>query len=636
MNDKCKDNRSSVIRIINYVPLKEKRAAAQGKTYLANITSYKEGGLKDYADSLDRLQSFNLNDYFATASDNNYDACAAAIKAAVEGYKDTATTDSSAYADLREYLDKKAVKGTCTQENLWTAYQEAVANARAAMVNVYTAEKYADTYSGTSIQDIAKTLKDAYEAVTTQLKHEQIKYVSEDGNTAIFNCVKDSAHEAVQTADITVYNLLKLVYGTIDPDKYSDGGDAVKAAKAEFDKLPQLTVKTAETTAQDAVDNMIRTLLTAANTTSKTFKVTFVVNVDGAETTFMNAKEFAYDSVVPLEALNDYECTGWTVETADSKKAIAYYGNTYDVRIQEDCTVTAYFTKNKVQNLVTVYNQYGNVLHQFAADKIEINGSTITANGKDYKVPDMPYMKVTGFRIGGTQLADGVMDVTQPIKLYPVHTRTGSTSTVKLDGTVIGTPVYDEVVTLDTNVANAYAIAIKLSDNNYSTVAYGTHYEYYANLDKNFVTVTKQGDTYSTTDGYTFTDKLTIHKLDNKLPFVYSTAANTDPDNKKYTAFNAYSTQYSTETSKVQILEVGTIFSQTAHTNDTLVVDGEGVTKSISKNQIDFSNQYSLSLKNAIGKNVSTRAYVKYQYTLYDGNKITVIEYSDICNTENL
>lgn len=617
------------INVINVAPLLSKINSEYSK--INNAANYKEGGMLKFAVALDNALAFNPNDYFINGQ-NNISGCSNKISELLNGFNNTALVDdSSAYADLREYLDKKAVKGTCTQENLWTAYQEAVANARAAMVNVYTAEKYADTYSGTSIQDIAKTLKDAYEAVTTQLKHEQIKYVSEEGNTATFNCVKDSAHEAVQTADITVYNLLKLVYGTIDPDKYSDGGDAVKAAKAEFDKLPQLTVTTAEKTAQRAVDDLITALLNAANSNAKHFNVKFYVNTDGTSV-LTKDEDYSYDSVVPLIAGTDAQCTGWTVETADSTKAIAYYGSTYDVRIQEDCTVTAYFTSKETNNLVTVCNQYGNVLWQFAADKIEINGSTITANGKDYKVPDMPYMKVTGFRIGGTQLADGVMDVTQPIKLYPVHTRTGSTSTVKLDDTVIGTPVYDEVVTLDTNVANAYAIAIKLADDNYSIVAYGTHYEYYANLDKNFVTVTKQGDTYATTDGYTFTDKLTIHKLDNKLPFVYSTAANTDPDNNKYTAFNAYSTQ----NGDVEILEVGTIFSQTAHTNETLVVDGEGVIKSISKNQIDFSNQYSLSLKNAIGKNVSTRAYVKYQYTLYDGNKITVIEYSDICNTDNL
>lgn len=141
-----------------------------------------------------------------------------------------------------------------------------------------------------------------------------------------------------------------------------------------------------------------------------------------------------------------------------------------------------------------------------------------------------------------------------------------------------------------------------------------------------FFTVTGSNGNYSI-NGTTVTDALMIHNLDYKLPFVYSAAACTDTLTNKFTTFSAYTTAVP---EGVTVVEVGTLY--TKDNSADLVIGSANVYASVNKYHIDFSNQYSLSIKNGVSNGVRTRAYVKYNYKLASGETIEAVSYGNICS----
>lgn len=97
------------IYAINYKALLDKIDSA--KSYLSNISSYSEGGLKDFIAALDNATKYNPNDDFAGININNVasdlegavNTAAANIKAGVDAFNVTVTANG--YDELRAAID---------------------------------------------------------------------------------------------------------------------------------------------------------------------------------------------------------------------------------------------------------------------------------------------------------------------------------------------------------------------------------------------------------------------------------------------------------------------------------------------------------------------------------------------------
>lgn len=246
--------------------------------------------------------------------------------------------------------------------------------------------------------------------------------------------------------------------------------------------------------------------------------------------------------------------------------------------------------------------------------------------------------------IDGQSVSDGSSyQVTKDISVKPLYNGlTGEIVTVTLDDDPDKTQkiVFDKKCKVFAE--NAYALAVKVGENDYRVAAYGDTYEYYVNTDREFYTIFKDEFVegryiVAASDAFVIEDEETINKLNKKLPFAYCSAANTNRDRKRYTSFNAYSKNISED---IKVLECGTIAVKAmgdAVTEENFVIDGvindAKVNKYVSNTQQAFSNQYSLSIAGVVGQTLSVRPYVKYQYVDDTTNEtITIVEYGNICD----
>lgn len=649
-------NGSSVIRVINYEVLKNKITDAQSKNYLANITSYKEGGLKDYVDSLDRLLSFNLYNYFATASDNNYDACAAAIKAAVEGYKDTAAKDSDDYEALRTAIDTYRI----TAENAdacpkyVTALGGAILTAQNAMAAVDDSENdYKPDYNSKNIGTIASELNNAVTDYKNSIHVYSWDSYDKTTGKVTFKC--SSCEDSYQLEGQN-YMTAAMIYDTLDKSKYtSDAIDAIETAKRIFDKIK--TTRQAEKYIQQDIDDVTKALIAAMNsplnkedTERKWFVVTHIVVEDGVQSSSSKHDKRYGDTVSINYIPSNGVITSWDVQVGSSPvKTVATDVNDYMLYVQDNTVITTYVRKNTTSTYVNILDQYGKVLYSVPAaegDAITCNGNTVTIAGNHYNVPNMPYMNVTEYTVNGVKYTSetefkvkaGENKIVP--KYDPVvsdYTITADDADVTVNGKVTNKAEYDDVVTV-TFPEGTYAVAIQNTDGSYAVAAYGNTYTFFANRNMTFYAVSGSASNY--TIGTTALDKdrdaLTIHRLDYQLPFAYAEVALTDEAANKYTTFCSYSTEtpaYDEETKKgVKILEKGTLVSRTAGlTDETFRIGMDGVSQAVNPNTTKYGNQYSLSIRN--GGSVTTRAYVKYTYT-YQGKEITAVSYGNICNAQ--
>lgn len=460
-----------------------------------------------------------------------------------------------------------------------------------------------------------------------------------------FVCTKDHSHTNELT-DSSAYEYADMIKSTLDKDRYANI-DELNAGIAQFEAMKTNIVTTMNdedaaigTDIQSMIDESTRALLNAINDSQySTYNLTFNVYENGV-LVHTETQNRPYNAVVTVDAspyINGGVCQVWTAQTADTQgnlKAIAHEQptNTYDVRLVAQTTVNAYYVSDDQANVVTLTDQYGDTLYKFIADSITINGNVITAGGIDYKVPDMPYMAVTGFAIDG-KAVDGTVAINGAVKVRPLWNPAGGSYAVTLDGNQIGDNYkYDSKVTV-TAADDAYAVAVKVADNDYRVAAYGNKYSFYVNRNMEFFTVSCVDGVY-TVDGKTITDKLTLHKLNYKLPFVYGAAKNSDPVLNKYTAFSSF-----TVGSNAQIIEVGTLFYKGTGANvpGDMTLDNSAIGSSTSKVQIAPGNQFSSSAKGAIGSatGFTTRDYVKYSYT-YAGATVVAVEYGNICSTDTL
>lgn len=524
-----------------------------------------------------------------------------------------------------------------------------------------------------------------FEVETIPVQPHTYKYVTDTFDKATFSCewidINKCNNSFNNDIDFQVYSALDMVYNTIDHSKYTAAGDeALVAAYEKFVALKdaEFVGETAQIRADitTAIDNAQRDLLNAINTvnaddTVNGFNVTFKVMVDDKET-YSTVIPGKYGDIVSLDAsayTNGLTCTTWKVNVDKTDyangyvKNIANASNTYDVLVQSDTTVIAYASAQDTAAgiPVTINDQYANALYSLVApadtavtfesvNKIKIGEMT-------YEVPNMPFYKITSWQsnnyangnngIVATDAATTIGAIagskTDGLVITPVYDKPEGLYTITLDGEEIANLEYDKGCTVRISAgATNYGIAIKNADNSYSVVSYSNangaaSYTFYANRPMDFYTVTKVnagnqtiyavGDKVLNSTTTDKAEKLMIHNLDNKLPFVYSGAAETETG--KFTTFSAFSKNAGNQ-NDLKIVEAGTLYTKADVDADSFVIGANGVYTAVSKNQVELSNQYSLSLKNSVGKGVKTRAYVKYSY-VYGGETIEAIAYGNIC-----
>ncbi|MDE6470185.1 MAG: hypothetical protein K2L19_04110, partial [Eubacterium sp.] len=447
----------------------------------------------------------------------------------------------------------------------------------------------------------------------------------------------------VYTVEIQNYNTAAMIYSTLDSSKYTtEAWNVIVEKKAEFDLIKTSNHKAPYT--QTDVDGVTTNLLNAINAYTAeddqnlSYNVTFKVVVDGTEYVIFSDESVAYGKIKDITIPSEYQTENtvsksWVVTFDDdnTSKAMTVDAYSYPLLVQQNTTITAYLSTDA--NVITILNQYGNVMYQFPStgQKITFEGNDVIIDDVHYNVPNMPYMAVTGFTVNGSP-AEEAITADSPIVIRPVFEKTANAAyTVTIDGETVSDHVkYDQRIKVTSKEADCKGIAI-FEDGKYSIVSYSNEYNFYANRSMNFYTVTVEDGKYKV-NNTEITDPLDIYSLDNSLPFVYSAGAIT-PDGK-FTTFSAFTKEIP---ANVTVIEVGTIYSR-ENLNEAdfkLNTDNTAVYQSVSKGQVDLSNQYSLTMSaSTIEKGtVYTRAYVKYTYN-YNDAEITAIAYGNICSSD--
>ncbi|MDE5984255.1 MAG: hypothetical protein K2H13_03270 [Eubacterium sp.] len=639
---------STPIYVVNYKALID---AVDSTKVPANVENYKEGGISAWISAIDNATSYDPNSDFAGITtdtsnlENAVNNCSNNIANKISAVNNVTAKADSVYEPLREAIQKYASieENPCFSKAFLSTYEAALANARAAMANVYDVNSYTDKYNNTSIQDIAKALGDAVADLSKpeNMVHSIYKFAHfDDANKDLgwFNCAVDfDNHIDVVSADLSAYNALAMVYSTLDVAKYDNAADIREA----YDAFS--TLDNEETSNPEALINArISNLLNAVNENNssenkKQYNVTFKVVVDGVENTVFADESVDYGKIKDIIVPSEYQAENvvsksWVVtfEDNNTSKAMTVDAYSYPLLVQQNTTITAYLSTDA--NVITILNQYGNVMYQFPSNGQEITfeGNDVIIDGKSYNVPNMPYMPVTGFTVNGNPAETIIAD--SPIVICPVFENTADvTYAITMDGVTIADDVkYDQRIKVTSENADAKGIAV-FEDGKYSIVSYSNAYSFYANRSMNFYTVVTEDSKY-TVNGTVITDPLDIYSLDNSLPFVYSAGAIT-PDGK-FTTFSSFTKAIPAD---VTVIEVGTIYSRDnlGEADFKLNNDNDAVYQSVSKGQVDFSNQYSLTMSaNTLAKGtVYTRAYVKYTYN-YNGTEITAIAYGNICSSD--
>ena len=418
----------------------------------------------------------------------------------------------------------------------------------------------------------------------------------------------------------------------------------------------------------DITSQMIQELNSANTDTStennkrQSYNVTFELwKNDQLVDTMRNAEKHYYGDVVDLNAaesdmLNGLTCYKWVVVSEDdadgssSEKLVVNESNNYSVRIQSDSVIRAYCADNNGDSTaipVEIQNVYGSTVETIylpTDTNITLGTKNVTVDGSEvYNIPDVPFYTFYGWRVNGSSYSASTYNLADlasgadSVVIQAMYTASDGRYTITIDNNEVFTNRwYDDRVTVTSNNEDAYAILIS-ENGHYSVAAYGNSYEFYVNRNMDFYTLTKDENGYSINNIPTsaFSEE-EIYRLDNKLPFVYSSPAASGDNNDKYTTFSSFSMNLG---EGVTITEVGTLYTTDdaiGSDADAMVYGGNNVSFIKSKDQSDFSNQYSLTFAGAadISATVYTRAYVKYSftYTALNGESTTIqaIAYGNI------
>lgn len=609
-----------------------------------------------------------------------------------------------AYYELAETADFSAIREIVTREDILTAEQNGLGNSdsqnytigswltfddyydRALIFNDNNPEgtetnvpKYATKEQQFTPQTGVTVTANAPDKSTYSTKQQQCEDLVNGLNTSVTELVKPAE-------DYSVYNALTEILAMQDESVFTEEYKADESSIVSlFDKngtstsAPEFVVgedngETAYCSYQgkiyknasniDAIITQLMTELNDANasdTKRVSYKVTFnVSSSDGKYVqTVKNAETHYYGDVVELDASGfvpeGKSCFKWVVEDSNGEKRVYSSSDIYTLKLQSDSVVTAYYDNIEADSItVTVYDQHDNVVQKLgiSADaQFKFAEGSVTINEETIEVVDVPFYTFANWNVNGivpdystTYTGSQLLNGKSEIVIRSRYNSSDKVYTITVDSKEFASEVsYDDVITVTSDVADAYALAI-YENGQYNIVAYGNSYTFFANRTMNFYAVTNTDGVYKV-NGTTISDKNTVFALDNKLPFVYSSGANSSTESAyKFSTYSAFTVNTDSD---VEITEIGTLYTLDADlaTSELFNESTEGVNcikaKSIVSEDYGYqfnSNQYSLTLNKGSDKDktVYTRAYVKYKFTYTDenGKQVTVqsVAYSNICN----
>ncbi|MBQ7740061.1 MAG: hypothetical protein IJT65_02330, partial [Eubacterium sp.] len=211
------------------------------------------------------------------------------------------------------------------------------------------------------------------------------------------------------------------------------------------------------------------------------------------------------------------------------------------------------------------------------------------------------------------------------IEIQPTYTIERSEISVEYNGTPISEAKTDEMITLP--IGDAVAIA-GLSGTTLNAVSYGSSFSCYAQDGMKFVGIMQDanGYYYNAGSGRVNVPTAIASAIAKTTPSAYSVSSK-DAETGVFTT-------HTVPTAGVTVTECGTIYAlgTTATWNDSnFVIGGSGVYKNAAKNPDELTGQYWLGIR--VGnRDVVTRAYVKYKYTVGFATIETIV-YGNICST---
>lgn len=562
----------------------------------------------------------------------------------------------------------------------------------------YTLSSYVD---GKHFLTQEKTIRDNLSKLG-QYKTESKEYITVDGITKTYNCSNNTSNQNLVDTEVEKVNALAFspvdkndCYSTYDAcmriynsqdrnaftNDYLSSGESVfsygdlngTSTKAQkYDSTNPSMKDTAYIEYQGTiyrnssnVDNITRKILSELNTANtdtttirKTYTVTFEIYKNNKLANTVKNKEIHYyGDVVSLDAsayTDGYTCYKWDVTSKadNTTKSVSNASNTYDIRIQSDSVVRAYYTEDNTNNEyvnVTISSLYGNKIYKMNLDKnsnVMFGDKVLVIDGIIYEIPEVPFYSFDGWTVNSVKYTVGdTVSLADVAKNGSVAFTAGFKINADTYNIVLDDQVLYDNVAFDQKISifspDAYAILIK-DNNKYYVAAYGSDYEFFAFQNVNLYTLIKNENGYQI-DGKTvdFSQDM-LFSLDHKLPFVYSVGMVTGDNNEKYTAMNSFSVN-----SGATITEIGTLYTSNAAlaTDENMIFGKEGIKYLKSKQQTKVGNQYSLTMSNAKekhsdGKICYMRGYIKYSYQYIDttGKTCTVqcISYSNVISDINV
>lgn len=550
---------SKVIRVVNYKNVIGRIKNAE-KKYYANVSNYRQGGLRDYIRVIDEIKAKNPNDYFSTTS-NDYDGLV--------------TYYDNIFRDL-DWFNAKADSDVNHADSSydWTVTKEATCTETGSKNGVCR-------YCGA-------TTTATIDALGHNYKNQGIS-----GDKATVLCSKCGHHYEL---DYSAYKAeLKVLDSMLaQTNKYTN----IAECQTERDTVNK-NAAAPDVLTREQVDDKVNKIKDIENKLIvATYTVTFNKVDSSGKTENISKESYKYGTVVALKAKNvaPYK---WMIGN-DQKVATAT--DEFSLVVTGDVTVNAHYLSETAsvpekQRLVTVYNRQGKIVGYLYVDdgkQLSVTADGISDGTTTVKPEKLPFYQITGYTVEGGADANGYT-VTSNIKVYANYsaqptieiTLASSTpaiyfsnDTTKSETTK--TVVWDQKVTVKADEEVIWLVDGK-------AVAKGTSYTFRAS---DSITISTQGIATETPSS------------------VITYAAFDAGNNKARLAVSNYSSD------KFKIKEQGIIFGTTTNMDATLTVEqlAQKGKKYVATKTTDTGDQfsYSLTFTSTTKKKLCVISYVTY------------------------
>ena len=547
------------IRIVNYKNIIGRIKKAE-KKYYANVSNYRQGGLRDYIRVIDEIKAKNPNDFFSLTSND---------------YNGLVTYYDNQFTAL-DWFNAKADSDVNHADSSydWTVTKEATCTETGSKNGVCR-------YCGA-------TTTATIDALGHNYKNQGIS-----GDKATVLCSKCGHHYEL---DYSAYKAeLKVLDSMLaQTNKYTN----IAECQAERNTVnsnaaaPDVLTQTQVDYEINKIKDIEKKLIVA------TYTVTFNKVNSSGETENISKESYQYGTVVALKAENvaPYK---WMI--GDDQK-VATATDEFSLVVTGDVTVNAHYLPKTAsvpekQRLVTVYNRQGKIVGYLYVDdgkQLSVTADGISDGTTTVKPEKLPFYQITGYTVEGGANANGYT-VTSNIKVYanysaqPTIEITLASSTPAIyfsnDSTkseTTKTVVWDQKVTVKADEEVIWLVDGK-------AVAKGTSYTFRAS---DSITISTQGIATETPSS------------------VITYAAFDAGNNKARLAVSNYSSD------KFKIKEQGIIFGTTTNMDATLTVEqlAQKGKKYVATKTTDTGDQfsYSLTFTSTTKKKLCVISYVTY------------------------